>query len=61
MTTFVRYNDRFPTDPYQALAVILAILWMASQLTADQAQALTAIGVIAELALHALRFLQGRR
>lgn len=60
MTETARHNDQNPTDPHQAIALLFLAV-AASRLTLDQAQALTAMGVIAELALYALRLLRGRR
>jgi hypothetical protein len=65
MTENARYNGRIPTDPTTVLILLLAITGAATQLTTDQAQALTQalapIGGITELAVLVLRLLQERR
>lgn len=61
MSETVRYNGRIPTDPTTALAVLLALVYVASQLTPDQTTALAATGGIADLALLLLHLARGRR
>ena len=63
MSRTISMNGRIPTDPTQALAVLLTILWAASQLTTEQAQALISAGLIAEVALLGFQLLRqiGRR
>ncbi|MCF0086690.1 MULTISPECIES: hypothetical protein [unclassified Streptomyces] len=56
-----RHNDQIPTDPRHALLTLFALAYTASQITPDQAQAITAAGGLAELALYALRLLHDRR
>jgi hypothetical protein len=59
----VSHNDRFPTGPAAGLLLLLllAIVWAASRLTVEQAQALTGAGTLAELALAAWKLLSVRR
>lgn len=61
MTDSTAHNDRIPTDPYVILILLLTITWTATQLTTEQAAALTSTGVIAELVLSALRLPRGGR
>ena len=61
MTTSAHHNGQNPTDPYQAMALAILFMWAATHLNTDQANAIAAMGGIAELALYALRLIQGRR
>jgi hypothetical protein len=61
LTGSTTYNGQIPTDPTTALALLLTIVYTASQLDPDQTQALIAAGGIAELALIALRLARGGR
>lgn len=60
MAESASHNDQIPTDPLHALLIILAILWAASRLSPDQAQALAGAGCAAELVLYALRLMHRR-
>lgn len=64
MTGFSTHNDRFPTDPFLTIAIVLlaaTAIHQAGRLTLEQAQALGALGTFAELALFAARFIRERR
>lgn len=61
MAETAQHNDQIPTDPTTALVLMLALVWAASHLTHDQAQALISAGGIAELAHLSMRFTRGRR
>ncbi|MFJ4473265.1 hypothetical protein ACIP2X_38025 [Streptomyces sp. NPDC089424] len=61
MTETARYYGQIPTDPATLLVLAIAVICAASRLTPDQAQALDAVGGIAELALLLYCLAQGRR
>ena len=61
MTRTMRFNGQIPTDPATLLLLAVSISYAFSQLTTEQAQALTATGGIAELALLFTHLLRERR
>jgi hypothetical protein len=61
MTSSATQNGQIPTDPTTALLLALALAGVATQLTADQAQAVIAAGCIAEFVLMILHVARGGR
>lgn len=64
MTQTRPHNDRFPTDPFLTIVIVLltaTAIHQVGRLTLEQAQALGALGAFAELALFAARFIRERR
>jgi hypothetical protein len=61
VTGSIRYNGQIPTDPTTVVLILASCTALASQLSPEQAQAITAAGGLAEFAQLLIRLLPGRR